>query len=94
MRERSGYEGQHASGAMRPGADFWRFGGGGLAEFRLDFWLDFNCSLTRPAPQAGCGGSNILPKSILPRAGMGERVNGAAVPGSKQIFLLDFVVSN
>ena len=46
------------------GLNFWRFGGGGLAEFRQDSRLDFYSGLTRPAPQAGCGGSEINDKSI------------------------------
>ena len=39
--------------------DFLVFGGGGLAEFRL-IQADFSSHLTRPAPQAGCGGSKSM----------------------------------
>ena len=44
---------------------FWRLGGGGWVKFKQDFSHDFNGNLTRPAPQAGCGGSKIDPNRSL-----------------------------
>ena len=41
----------------------------GLAEFRQNSRLDFNCDLTRPAPQAGCGGCFLIQKRALDAKG-------------------------
>ena len=56
----------------RPPAPIFGHGGGRGFEFRLnsgDIRLDFKCNLTRPAPQAGCGGSKLVQNAPWGRPG-------------------------
>ena len=49
----------------------------GLAEFRLNSRLTSTLRFTRPAPQAGCGGSNLVQNGA--RGAEGSIVSGSGV---------------
>ena len=58
------FDAEKSAARIDPGVRWVLFlarpGGWGVqAEFSFDFRLDFRVSFTRPAPQAGCGGSKI-----------------------------------